>query len=1299
MKKYFTLLIFCCISALLGNECIQVPVQNGSIKLDGTLNAEKWSRAAEISTLLCMNPDPQVMDKAGGVFLVADDKFLYFGISTAAKNNDPGGGLVADAIGRDGAVYNDDSVEVMLAPDSNQNSAYHLIINSKGAVFDRSVKYTPGELYDIGYDCLGLEIASEVRGGIWNLELKIPRTSVGNPQKGFKFNVARNWSGFGASALSATRNHLDRDTMIEAKLASDVPTVRMKDSGDIRGGVWTPTLEVGETSLPLNCSFLLKRHKNYADPGTTVLARSNVLNRNERFTAAYKTASRDLYSLEILVRDAQSGKTVFQRRFFGCKGTNRGNIPFSQEFEVPDVISGFLYYYPGMNKACCMLSPGPEAPISNAKLEFQEQEIPLTFVNGDWNGKFDTPTTLGTYPANLVLKMKDGKELRTNAIFSIVKKTFPWENNRLGTEKIILPPFSPLTQKAGTVSMLLRRYQFGPAGLPASICAIDRELLTRPIHYRLTADGRTSVLKGEPAKVILDDTGYSGIVKGTASSPEGIKLLSEGKLEYDGFYYQRVTLENPKKQKIERLTLVIPLKDAECPLYHIVAPDSIRQNPSGIIPAGTGVVWSGDMLSRGSIAGIPTTIPQFVPYIWLGAERRGLCFFMDSSWGLRLQEKVPAVRLIRDHGELTLEVDLINRASQLSKDHSFEFGFQATPVKTADPRLREYYQSMQPLVVPEMKSLIELSEAVCGYNNRWAKQPLHDDWTLFDDFIRLAKSGKGYESYLANLKKWDIRNASSLRSAFSHLPRVDKRDYFQWWIDCRQFTVDRILPEIKRPVSLMKYSDPTLCTYMDDTFQYYKTEWVSRPTGYLGASRAFLVPSYLDYVVYSYAKEMEHGLTGVYMDDMFLISCHNPETLARTDDEGQLHAPMGILAMRELIKRVSVLQHQRGCTPRYLQIHMTNAQLVPSFSFATSLLGWEDFYGEDEFQKRFTQGYIRAESLGTQLGAEFVALDGIMRRKYPVADWMERFEFLTRTQMALLLPNGIKLWQRVQPPTAGAHRETIYKVFGILGGFRIWECEFIPWFDRDPRFGCNAPEVTLSIYRHPEGRLLMLLGNLGKTTTLRLRADLEKLGVPADAKFIDAETGKELNDQSLTLNEFDFAMILVGKNFPQKNVQIKELSIPANFQLDSNEVPAGWAINRGQEFQPLGSLKVITEEGKPGVKLKSAGKYFAIFTTTQIPAQAGDVFRIRSTASGKGRYAVGFYQYGSAAQWQWRGELAKWRKGSLKPRDSRDEFTIRSGDVQHISVMLAVDAGAEIRISDLHLEKVISQTLTQGKEK
>ncbi len=1298
MKRIILLLAaYCCICPTLlpAQETVTVPLipEKTAPVMDGMLSEDKgeWKYASVISGFNYYNPNPQLIgDRTGEVYLSADSKNIYIAIKTSANNNDPGGGLSTLAKQRDGEVYNDDSVELTFATAPDAETGYHIIANRDGVVFDRTCHYKTGN-FDVAWNCPGLKIGSLARGGFWVIELTIPRSSIGNPKDALYFNIARNWKDIGASALYPTRNHLSRSAMIRMNLSEKAPAIRFPNPGLIASGKWMP--EVSMTALDgtpkVYADMMLRKHAAPDDKGEPVASDGKRLEPGGKLKMSHTTSSRDLFSFEVNVRD-ESGNFLLRRSFFARKGQKGGDIPSTLDFDLPKIGSVMVYHYPSKDKAVVVCSPDSDVKIASIHARLGNgKPVAMQQSNGDWNADLNVPAAPGRYPFEFQITFADGKSRTIKPSAKLEKKHFPWLGNNYGKAKIVLPPFTPIRQTGkNTLGVLLNEYTFSNAGLPSSVRALGREMLSKEIFFEISSNGHTARFNPGTLTVKRDGNGYSAGLLSSAATPNGVRMNITGNFEYDGFLWNDVKLTGTSGKPIDRLTLIIPLKDSELKYFHAVACDTIRRNPSRSLPKGQGTLWTGaELYSPQS----PVN-PQFVPYLWLGAEKRGLCFFMDTSFGTKLDTEKPAVRIVHSGDTVFLEVDIINRPVRLKEGHSFGFGLMATPVKDADPRLRQYFQSAYPRRMKNMNTVMELCEHFTGYHNRWARVPFNDDWKSFDRAIALGKTGQGYTELHKSVEEWDAKYLNDIRKLFAPLPDVGKEKYAEWWINCRNFVLDRVMPEVTQGTSYMKYSDPTLCTYLDPNVDYFKSEWISRKCGYMGAVRCFLVPSYMDYIVDAYRQEIERGLWGMYMDDMFLITCRNPETAAKIDDEGILHPATGILPMRELVKRVSVLQHEHGMTPRWLQIHMTNALIVPSFSLATSVLGWEDGFGESIFQSRFPLDYIMTESLGTQIGAESVACDGIHRQSWPEDTWPQRFEFITRTQFAVMLPNGVKPWQRLTPPTGGIQRETLYRVFDILGSFGIWkeDCQFVAHYESDGAVTGQPENVLLSTYRRP-GQTLIVMGNLGKKATFNLAFDRKKLGVPEDAVLYNRETGERLPDGKITLGDYDFAMLLLCKELPKDLSRVEKIKLPEfEFKFAAGSpLPRGWALNNAAEFKPFGTASPITIDGCPGVKLTSNGKFYSIFAAEQIPARTGDVFHVTATVHGKGLFMLGFYQYGSKAKWQWRGIAGSWARASVKPGIVSQKITITASDVKNVCLALSVQKDSETSITDVKVEKII----------
>jgi len=128
---------------------------------------------------------------------------------------------------------------------------------------------------------------------------------------------------------------------------------------------------------------------------------------------------------------------------------------------------------------------------------------------------------------------------------------------------------------------------------------------------------------------------------------------------------------------------------------------------------------------------------------------------------------------------------------------------------------------------------------------------------------------------------------------------------------------------------LIPYLDPRVQYMNSPEFRQFGAAWSSPQAQWHGVTRVYPTPSFIDYLLDQYRALLEHGYDGVYLDDMYVLPGNNPDAgSAVRDADGVVHPRMGILATRELVKRLAVLQHEMGRSPRMTVVHMTNALLT-----------------------------------------------------------------------------------------------------------------------------------------------------------------------------------------------------------------------------------------------------------------------------------------------------------------------------------------------------------------------------------
>lgn len=1101
-------------------------------QIDGKISEQEWSAGVKYAGFI-RNGKGLLPVERGYIYLARDAEHIYVGVKTSTPNNDPGGGLVTRATERDGGVYYDDSIELIFNPwENDRDTTYHLLINSKRVIFDRKHSYSANKS-DNSWNIQHIEIGSRAESNWWDIEVKIPLSEFGIGGSIFSLNVARNWqNGIGSTALIPAASHLDKNRMLTLVSEANSPVLRMHDLGAPEEGNWRVDLEAANlTSRPLMLAACLRKYswpKVDGKPQVKIemeklSTQALASGESAKLLLSHDTSDSYIRKLSVALIDQESGRVYFRRLISAQREVFTGNHPATGTFEMSGFGTGVCWYYPSFNKVSVRINLNSTLKPREVAASAGAETLVLQKQKGYYSGLFEVPSQEGDHPLSVSIRDEQGKQKSFANLLTLTKKKFPWENNRLGCEPVIIPPFTPIAAKSNQVDVLLRSHRVSAGGLWDSLVADGAELLAAPMSWQMVVDGKGEEFSGEAPHFRVLHGGHSASAAAVSTTRSGLELHFQLTYEYDGFYWVNCRFDKVPENKIDRLTLVIPLKDEQVPLFHIVS-NTIRSNPGGAIPDGEGQIWDGSMLARPK----GNMHPQLVPYLWLGGVIKGLSWFTDSSFGYKLAKDQSAVRLIRKEGILRVEIDIINRPVRLENGHSFAFGMQATPVKPVDLASRRLCYDTSGEGIDGMLNIQSIYLGLLGYPSGWSKIPAGGDYSMVRYLTEVSRQGLN-EDISAKLQEFINRHDQNILAGIAAIPSGNDVDQVQHYQRVRKnFIQINYGPGERRKSLGSKYSDPRLIYKSDETAQYFKSEWWIDNVGYFGAWRSYPVRSNLDYMVYAYAEEMKNGLHGVYLDDMFLMPNCNPDTVARIDDEGELHSQIGILVMRELVKRLAVLQHQYQLYPRHLQIHMTNAQLVPCFSFATAQLSWERMFGETPLPERYRPDEILAEGIGERLGLESIALGGILKEDTPYKDWAAKKAVLTRSFLALSLPYGIKGKNRLSPNDIDW--PTVAPVYEIMSRFGFWEedCRFVPCWEKNPDISCSSPNVLMASYHRP-GKILLILGNTGEKTAFSVAINQQKLELPRDTPILDLESMQTVNPAELTLAKYDFKIIQIGK--------------------------------------------------------------------------------------------------------------------------------------------------------------------------
>ncbi len=287
--------------------------------------------------------------------------------------------------------------------------------------------------------------------------------------------------------------------------------------------------------------------------------------------------------------------------------------------------------------------------------------IAATPVTG---GQATVQLPLPTQPAAYELVaglLLDGKPIGEKRAEVIVPDTL-WMGTSVGTEDVVLPPWTPMELDGNTVRCWGREYDFDQGPLPSGIVSAGEQLLAGPVALNVMAGGGGVKWRAEGPEAKLSRPGtrvdQTGHFRGGATD-----CRVESWLEYDGVLWTEITM--PAGADVQRISIEIPVNGARAIYRHRYGSSWNTTEVTGNLPEGTGVVDKS----------------PFIPFYWLGDNDRGLFWFAESDemWPNRAAEN--AVEVERQGDRAVLRLNVLADGQTLPKDWKLAFGLQATPVK------------------------------------------------------------------------------------------------------------------------------------------------------------------------------------------------------------------------------------------------------------------------------------------------------------------------------------------------------------------------------------------------------------------------------------------------------------------------------------------------------------------------------------------------------------------------------------------------------------------------------------------
>jgi predicted esterase len=152
--------------------------------IDGDLSDPAWKKARVFQDFRRQDTSAPARYRTA-VRTGYDKERLYVSISCEQSNLSS---LVTAKTEDDANLWEDDSVEVFIAPVPGQTPYYQFVVNSAGFVYDADV-------WDRDWDAAGAEIQTSLSGTAWTVEMSVPLATLGvTGRKGGQvgFEVSRN---------------------------------------------------------------------------------------------------------------------------------------------------------------------------------------------------------------------------------------------------------------------------------------------------------------------------------------------------------------------------------------------------------------------------------------------------------------------------------------------------------------------------------------------------------------------------------------------------------------------------------------------------------------------------------------------------------------------------------------------------------------------------------------------------------------------------------------------------------------------------------------------------------------------------------------------------------------------------------------------------------------------------------------------------------------------------------------------------------------------------------------------------
>ncbi len=828
-----------------------------------------------------------------------------------------------------------------------------------------------------------------------------------------------------------------------------------------------------------------------------------------------------------LIQDAARTTVFYNRAMFWDVSMAKRTAVWKDDLGLPYLCAGFYPSYGNLLRV---------AAVFNSKLPCVKTDITVkdaagkawkTFRHADFGrplADFEDSAILpdlppGEYTVTMEAAAEDGKVYTHERTFAIRK--FPWQNLSIGEERIIIPPFKPLTVKEAEkeVHALLTGYRLSGT-LWDAVYSEGENILAAPVEFRLEGETFT------PGELRMLDKAPDRVTWLSTASRGKVKLELRQEYDYDGFCKVTLKVIPDGKVKVASFQLLLPLQKPFATLYNPLDKAGSRATfaPSLEIPAGEGML---------TLPAVNTRKGRLENYFWFGGQYKGLCWMIDNERNFSLDPEREAQRLSRKGNAVTYTIDIVNQPAVWEKPFEIIMGLQATPVKPQPEGYRKVGEFMYDYPPPAGADLAGMAGGGNLANALYYPVgAVPNDDQSFTEFLMKSRNNPPSEAerkvfadaYLGRNGDWIKKNMPMLDLRVLRRDLLDKRQYGKKYF--------------------LLYHNPALYSFRWPEAEMYKAEWLPWDYPVDDAANEYVAThtrEYLDKMLYEMRNEARQGYDGMNFDCFPLGGGFNtvigagvrvkPGKVPFIHNQNMLSiAPPGIhggtslFTWRELSKRTATmmyLENKLVYGRPWVELHATHAQCVPVTAFCSTTITWERSSAGGLYQNRYPESYILADIVGTQSGIiprVIVSTKGAIEGISPE----EEVKTLIATSFAFALMNHCDQGVIRNQKDYAFARDTLFTF-----GFGEPEVKVYPFWGKEAQpVRCQAPDIRLTSVVRPDGKALVMIGNLGDEVTAKL--DLARLGYDR-FKISDLYASKDLAEPALSIAQHGYALLKIEK--------------------------------------------------------------------------------------------------------------------------------------------------------------------------